>query len=134
MDDVFASDDSRLSFLPGITLNPDEPPVWLVFDATLPDDNPPSLQLVLESQANTPGLTGTLEAFNWQTNEYEIIDASSTSSGTDSVISIDLSGNISNYVESGTGAVRCRIGWRQTGLTLLYPWQIGLDQLVWLAQ
>ena len=105
--------------------------MWLIFDATLSRDSPSSLELALESQAGTPGLTGTLESFNWISNAYEIVDLSPASFNNDTVISVDLSSGISNYVQTGTGAIRSRIGWRQTGFTINFPWEVRLDQLVW---
>ena len=125
------SDDSRLRFNPGFTINETEAPVWLIFDAALASDSPSSLEIAVESQAGTPGLTGTLEAFNWNTSAYEIVDASATSFNTDAVVSVDLSSGISDFVQAGTGAIRSRIGWRQTGFTINFPWEVRLDQMVW---
>ena len=129
--DALESDDSRLLFNPGFIINSTEAPVWLIFDADLSNDSPNSLELVLESQAGTPGLTGTLEAFNWISNAYEIVDASAESFNNDTVVTVDLSSGISNYVQASTGAIRSRIGWRQTGFIINFPWEVRLDQLVW---
>ena len=131
--DAFESDDSRLLFNPGFVLNSDEAPVWLIFDATLSGDSPNSLEITAESQAGTPGLTGTFEAWNWNSSAYEIIDVSPTSFNSDAVVTVDLTSGISDYVQTGTGAVRSRIGWRQTGFTINFPWEVRLDQLVWTA-
>ena len=129
--DVQESDDARMRFNPGFTINSDEAPVWLIFDASLSNDSPNSLELVLESQAGTPGLTGTLEAFNWISNAYEIVDETPASFNNDTEVSVDLNSGIGKYVQAGTGAVRSRIGWRQTGFTINFPWEVRLDQLVW---
>ena len=85
------------------------------------------------SQANTPGLTGTLEAFNWNSNAYDVVEVSPASFNTDAVVTADLSAGISDYVQTGSGSVRSRIGWRQTGFTLLFPWEVRLDQMLWTA-
>ena len=79
-------------------------------------------------------MTGTLEAFNWVSGAYDVVDASAASFNTDTVVAVDLSSGISNYVQVGTGDVRSRIGWRQTGFTLNFPWEIRLDQLVWTVE
>ena len=100
--DALESDDSRLLFNPGFTINSTEAPVWLIFDASLSNDSPNSLELVLGSQAGTPGLTGTLEAFNWISNAYDIVDASPASFNNDTAITVDLSSGISNYVQTST--------------------------------
>lgn len=75
----------------------------------------------------------TLEAFNWSSSAYEIVDASAESFNTDTVVSVDLSSGISNCVQTGSGAVRSRIGWRQTGFIINFPWEARLDQMVWKA-
>ena len=129
--DALESDDSRLRFNPGFITNSTEAPVWLIFDAALASDSPSSLEISVESQAGTPGLTGALEAFNWGSNAYEIVDVSAASFNTDTVVSVDVSSDISNYVQTGSGAVRSRIGWRQTGFTINFPWEVRLDQMVW---
>lgn len=129
--DSFASDDLRLLFNPGLILNNSEAPVWLVFDGTLPSDSPSSLSTVMESQAGTPGITGTIEAWNWQSSAYDVVDVNGTGFNNDMVVTVDLTAQISDYVQSGTGAVRTRTGWRRTGLTINFPWELRLDQLVW---
>ncbi len=132
--DTFASDDSYFKVQPTTPL----PPVWIEFDGTLPSDSPTSLAVTLEAHANTPGLTQTIDMFNWNTGEYEEVDAQAASFNQDSVVTVDVTGdigsrtaNIADYVESGTGAVRTRVGWRATGFVLLFPWTICIDQVVW---
>ncbi len=138
LEDVFESDDSRMRFNPGFdpkfTINSGEASVLLIFDATLPSDNPGRLEIVMESQAGTPGLTHTLEAWNWTIRHYEVVDISPASFNNDVVVTVDLSSDISEYVETGIGAVQTRVGWRKTGFTINYPWEVRLDQLVWIVQ
>ncbi len=134
LENVFQSDDSRIRFNPGFTINSSEAPVWLIFDGTLPSDSPGSLKIILESQAGTPGLTHTLEAWNWTSLAYDIVDVSEASFNADSVITVDLSSAISDYAQPGTGSVRTRVGWRKTGFTINYPWEVRVDQMVWLVE
>ncbi len=134
IEDVFESDDSRIRFHPGFTINSAEAPVWLIFDSSLPSDNPGSLLVVMESQAGTPGLTGTLEAWNWNSMAYDVLDVTATRFNADEIITVDVSSRISSYVQMGTGAVRTRIGWRKTGFTINFPWEIRLDQMVWVVE
>jgi hypothetical protein len=129
--DAFESDDSYMRFNPGLTLNSSEAPVWLIFDASLPSGSPGSLQSVIESQAGTPGLTATLEAWNWSTASYDVVDVSEAGFNSDVVVTADLTAGIADYVQSGTAAVRTRVGWRKTGFTINYPWEVRVDQLVW---
>jgi hypothetical protein len=83
----------------------------------------------LESSAVTGGMfSTTLEAWNWNTPGWDVVDVSNASVGSDTVTTVDLN---SDYVESGTGAVRSRVGWRLTGFAAQFPWEVQLDQLVW---
>jgi hypothetical protein len=131
LEDSFASDDQYLKFNPGITLFPTEPPVWLIFNGTLPSDSPATLSAKLEARANTVGLNQTIQAFNWNSGQYELVDSRNASVNNDSVATVDLTNGIGSYVEQGTGAVRLRIGWRATGPVFLFPWTICIDQVVW---
>jgi hypothetical protein len=131
LDDVLESDDSYLKFQPGIVLSPMEPPVWIEFGGTLPDDSPTTLHFSVEASANTIGLTQTIEVFNFNSGQYELVDLRAASVNSDLVATIDLSAEISNVVQSGTGAVKSRIGWRATGPVVLLPWTICIDHVVW---
>ncbi len=134
LEDVFESDDSRIRFNPGFTINSAEAPVWLIFNGTLPTDSPDSLKIFLESQAGTPGLTHTLEAWNWTSLAYDVVDVSEASFNIDSIVVADLSSAISDYAQPAVGSVRTRVGWRKTGFTLNYPWEVRVDQMVWAIQ
>lgn len=128
LSDSFDSDDSYLTFNPGFTVNNSEAPVWIVAEGDL-SESPCSLQIVFESNAGTPGLTVTTEAFNFNTNQYDVVDQQSESFNSDSVKRIDISSSISDYVSAGQ--TETRLGWRQTGFTINFPWEVRIDQLVW---
>jgi len=126
------SDDQRLIMNPGFTINSTEAPVWLIFDANLSTDTPTSLSLQYEAQAGTPGLTGTLESWNFTNGVYDILDETDPVFNNDSVVTANAL--VADHVEPGTAAVRTRLGWRQTGFTINFPWEIQVDQLIWLQQ
>ena len=88
------------------------------------------LSFIVESNAGTPGLTTTTEAFNYTTMEFDVVDVRDESFNTDSVATIDISSGISNFVDA-SGNVQTRIGWRQTGFVINFPWEVRLDQAVW---
>ena len=131
LSEVLSSDDARLNVVPGFTLTNLEAPVWLVLDGTLATPGVNALLLSVESQSSSPGLTGTIEAFNWSTSSFEAITTFDESFNTDSIESVNLSSNTSDFIQPGTGAVRTRIGWRQTGFVLSFPWEIRVDQISW---
>ena len=132
MADSLVDDESFLKFNPGFTLNSAEAPVWLIFDGQVANA-PSSLSLTVVSQAGTPGLTRTIEAFNFATQTYDVLDENSELFDADNRATLDLSSAIGSYV-STNGEVRARIGWRQTGFTLNFPWEVRLDQLVWQSE
>jgi hypothetical protein len=82
----------------------------------------------MEARANTIGLEQSLEAFNWISSSYETIHTQVVSLK-DSVAQIDVSANIAQYVQPGSGAVRLRAGWRPVGPVFLFPWTICIDQV-----
>jgi len=114
---------------PGFVLNNTEAPVWLIFNTDLSQGDPAALDIQFEAQASTPGLTITTEAWNWTTSAYEAVDSSAASFNIDQVETVDITN--SDYVEPGTNSVRSRIGWRQTGFVLSFPWIVFVDQFVW---
>ena len=75
-----------------------------------------------------------MEAFNWMTNSYDVVDTTGASFNVDSVVTVNLNAGIANYVQNGTSAVRARAGWRQTGFIINFPWVISVDQLAWTVQ
>ncbi len=65
---------------------------------------------------------------------YDVVDVSETSFNNDTIVTVDLSSGISDYAEAETGAVRTRVGWRKTGFAINFPWEVRLDQLVWIVE
>lgn len=121
--DFVDSDDTKASYNPGFVLNSTEAPVWLVFDANAPTAN----AFLAESSALTPGLTYTVEAWNWSAGDFEEIGIEDESFNVDSVVEFPLS---SIYIDT-TGNVRSRVGWRKTGFTINFPWTVQIDQVGW---
>jgi len=121
--DFTNSDDVSASFNPGFTINSEEAPVWLIFDGVL--DSASSFQV--ESTAGTPGLTYTAEAFNWTTNTYDVIGTQAEGFNSEAVVEFPL---VADHVDAG-GEVRSRVGWRQTGFTINFPWVVSVDHILW---
>jgi len=132
--DTFQSDNSYLRYQPGITLFPSEPPVWLIFDANLPTDQPNTLSVRVEARVNTLGLVQTIDMFNWTNGQYANVSTTNASLNSDGILTIDLTENISRFVRPGTGLVRTRIGWKGNGPVFLFPWTASIDQVVWIME
>ena len=130
LEDVLDSDDSYISFRPGFTLSSTEAPVWLEFDGALLSQIS-VLFTNIESSVNTPGLTQTIEMFDWSDGGYSVVDATDASFNTDTVFSIDVSSGIADFIRPDTNLVRTRVGWRRTGFTILFPWEVRVDQVTW---
>ena len=127
--EILDSDDQRANFLPGFTLNPNEPPVWLIFEGTSPNLDPSSFSVSIESQANTPGISLTVEAFNFVGQTYEQIGGADVEFNSDSVFSVPLL-NTDDYIDTD-GGILTRVGYRQTGFVLLFPWEVKVDSVNW---
>ena len=123
--EMLDSDDIRAIYNPGFTLNSLEAPVWLIFDGNI--SGTPDHNFQVESQAGTPGLTYTMEAFNFTTNVFDVIGTEMESFNTDTVETYALT---SDHFD-GNGDVRSRLGWRQTGFTINFPWEARIDQVGW---
>ena len=70
--------------------------------------------------------------FNFTTGSFDVLDTVSESFNTDSVVNVDLTGDISLYVQASSNAVLSRVGWRQTGFTLVFPWEARIDRVSWI--
>ncbi len=130
-EDVNESDDQYAKFQPGFTLNSSEAPVWLIFDGTLPMDSPPELEIKLEASVNTPNINQRIEAFNWTSGQYDVVGTGSASFNSDSTVIVDLGSSVQDYVQDNTGRTKVRVGWKTSGVTILYPWTVRVDQLGW---
>lgn len=131
--EITNSDDSFMQLNPGFTISPAEAPVWLLFDGILADDCPTSLSFSIESNVNTPGLEVVTELFNFDTSSFEVLAQEAASFNSDSVLTAFASGDVGRFVEPGTGAIEARVGWYRTSFTIVFPWQVNVDQVSWTA-
>ena len=127
--EVLASDDSRLIVNPGFTINSLEAPVWIEFEAVL--DSSASYNLNYESQAGTPGITVTAEQFNFNTSSYDIIGTAPETFNVDTVETFPV---VSADHIDAAGGTMSRLGWRQTGFIINFPWEARIDQVFWEVQ
>jgi WD40 repeat protein len=130
LDDLYESDDSRLSVRAGIILDTSEPPVWLELEGTSPTASPEALRFTLEARAVTSGLAQEIELYNYVTESYEEIDQRQATTE-DSVATVFVTGDPSRFVDPETLAMRARLTWKPAGPILLWPFDIGIDQAVW---
>ena len=124
LSDFQFSDDIRAGFRVGFRLNSSEAPAMLIFDSVAPD----ATSFSLESNAGSIGYEITFEAFNWNTNQFDVIGVASQSFNQDVVNSADLVP--ADHVAPG-GEVRSRLGWRVVGFPINGPQEIRIDQVGW---
>ena len=122
--DFASSDDVSATYNPGFTINSTEAPVWLIFDGVAPS----ATSFRVESNAGTPGLTYTVEAFNFNTNAFEVIGTQTESFNSDGMFDFNLVP--ADHIDAA-GNVQARVGWRQTGFTINFPWEVRVDQAGW---
>ena len=124
LNDFVMSDDTSASYNPGFTISNTEAPVWLIFDGVASS----ATSFRVESSAGTPGLTYTVEAFNWTSRQFEEIGTQAEGFNSDNVIDFPIVA--ADHVDTG-GQVRTRVGWRRTGFTINFPWEVNVDQVGW---
>lgn len=128
--DLFESDDSRLVVQPGLTQNPDEPPVWLILSGTSVTESPSQLSFTLETQVDTPGVTQRIELFDFTLGAYEEVDVR-IATRMDSVVEVVVKGDPSRFVDPETLELNAQLTFKPPPLVLLFPWSVGIDQAVW---
>lgn len=130
--EIQMSDDQNLEMAAGFTLNSSEPPVRLEFTSSASTFNPGRLDFEIESHANTPGLTLTIDVFNYANSQYESLNSVMESFNTDSIKTVSINGEFRDYVDATNGnEIKSRANWRRTGFTLLFPWAISVDHCSW---
>lgn len=125
-----ADDGDYLVARAGFTLSPTEPPAQLVVESVAPAGQVMGLGLELVAKANTPGLSQRVELFNFATGQYVPYGAVAATLS-DSTQSVSVGSGFANYVQPGTGLLRAKVLWYRTGLTLLWPWSVSVDQAQW---
>ena len=113
----------------GVVTNPSEAPVNVTFDGTAPWQHASKMRVTLTGWASTPGLTRTVEMFDWVANGYVVVsvDPSSMSPGT---LDVQLT-NPDRFIQPGTRKVRERVTARVTSPVLSGGWSYSFDQVGW---
>ncbi len=132
--DLDNSDDALLCYQAAASLldRDRKKSVQIVVNGVLPSDDPLGLSIRLESRVSLAGLTQKVELFNFSTQSYEEVDSRNASLNTDSVVELDLNGDISRFVELGSGAVRARLSY-SGGSTISRGWSACIDQWIWVS-
>ena len=121
-----SSDDVHATWARGFIVNRTEAPIWLEFETQL-TTSCSSAQFSIESSANTPGLTATVELFSFCKNRWEVVGTFSESFSIDSTFNVGVQSCNAN----SKGFVQARVGWRRTGFTIVPNYMVRVDQVKW---
>jgi hypothetical protein len=84
----------------------------------------------LESRLDTAGIWQTIEVFNYTSGQYETVDTQPATL-TDSIATVQITGDLGRLVNDLTGQVKSRLGWKAIGPTFFFPWTVRVDWASW---
>lgn len=113
----------------GFTLSPSEAPLQVIVNGTSSVANPSNLELTVTAHASTPGLTQSVDLWDYQASAW--VSASSQAATTLDSTVVSVPSNASRFVQAGTLAMKARVSWKQTGFTLSSSWRAAVDQIGW---
>ncbi len=128
-----ANDDNYFVAKAGLVLSLIESPAQLQVEATAPTGTVEGFDFDVVSKVNTPGLGQRIELYNWSTGLFETVGTQGATMS-ESTQSVSGTGTLSRYVQAGTRTIRAKVSWYRTGLTLVYPWTVSVDQVRWRVQ
>ncbi|MCH8978995.1 MAG: hypothetical protein IH945_07100 [Armatimonadetes bacterium] len=114
----------------GLTLFAGEPPAQLIVETFVPTATIDALRFDLVAKVNTPGLSQRIEAFNFSTSQWVVLNEVPATT-TDSTVT-SVTANPSDFVDPVNLIIRMKVSWYKTGFTLLWPWTVSVDQVHWI--
>ncbi len=122
---TFADEDGEVAcYNPGFTINDQESPVTLDFEATNSDAIDGTVSVT--STAGTPGIG--VRALCWQWPNGPFVQVGEQWDETFNSIAKHEFGPVPpGCVEQNTGRVRWRLEWRKKGFTINFPWKVTVD-------
>ncbi|MEM7456308.1 MAG: sialate O-acetylesterase [Planctomycetota bacterium] len=129
VDSLVSSDDKRL----WIVRNPLQVQSVTEFEviATSPTLNPRSLSIRLEAMTfSRSAINQALEVFNFSTGQFEVIDIRKAQPFSDSIVEVELAGDLTRFIEPATGRIESRINF--TSINARQQFASGCDVVLWL--
>jgi len=127
--DLFFSDDSYLNIEARRSTEIAAASVEIVVEGTAPTDSPSTIAFVLEAGQTGEPTRQRIELFNFQSNQWEMIDER-PSPFADTTVRVTVSTNAARFVQPGTRLLRARIGYHDRGVTFI-SWGGRLDVTAW---
>jgi WD40 repeat protein len=128
--DVLESDSLHAIIQPGVTLTSSQAPIELELDSRVQWPTPAALKFTVDSSASSANLQQTVELYDFSSNTWTLL-ATRQLSPLETSAQIIVNVDAHKYIQDGTNAVRARIKCRQTGPTLVFPWQMRINLVRW---
>ncbi len=129
LSDLFLSDDAYYNVAARRPTEVAAASVEIVLTGTSPTETPSSLGFRVEAAVDATPTRLRVELYNFQSGSWEQVGEVSGPT-TDTRFDFSASGNLSRFVQPGTGEVRARIGFHDRGVTVA-NWNGRFDQAVW---
>ena len=126
VESTLGSEDDYIALNPGFTLSSAEAPVRLILESAFPIESPLTLNMTFESGANTVGIEQTIELLNWNTGDYELVDARQASL-VDEKLGFVLTDGIDDFIQRDTRRINVRVRFKQNGFIFAFPWTARID-------
>lgn len=107
------------------------PSVEVELTAVSPIQAPSTMSFNLETASDGSPVRSRIALFNYNTGQWEIVDERNGTAG-DTTITVNISGNPSRFVQSGTGEMKARIGYVDFGVSFL-AWGGRFDKAFWIV-
>ncbi len=127
LDSILFADENALNIVAEAP-DTDSTPVSIDVSGTFGDE-PNTIQLLIRSQGNTPGLATTVELFNYDSNQFVAIGSGSVLFGETENFNVSIEDNAAEFAEDGTGRFLARISFETEAPALMFPWQVSIDQI-----
>ena len=126
---IGTADNDYLTVAPGVTFSTSQEPVQLTIEATSPLQSPQRLKVGIEAHAVAGGIRRVVEAFDFQADAWETLDAANLTRG-DEMLWINVP-QAARFVQTGTKMVRMKVSMRATQPVFSYPWTAKIDRIAW---
>jgi len=129
--DLFASDDRYFNVAARRPTEVAAASSEILLTGTSPTETPTALAFRVEAAADAAPTRLRVELFNFQTGMWEQIGEVAGPT-TDTRFDFVAAGDLSRFVQTGTGEMRARVGFHDRGVTVA-GWNTRYDQGVWLV-
>jgi hypothetical protein len=132
LSDLWDSDDSYVTSVPGLVFSSTEAPLQMVIESTAVTTTATAIKLNLEAKASIGNVQQRVHLWNFTTSQWVEVD-SRVATTTDSTITTTSPGTPAQFIEAGTRKIRARLSWKSNQVVFSWPWNTKVDRAVWLV-